>query len=145
MKVCTKCKIEKNEDEFRFRDKKKGTRQCWCKVCFSIYEREKWKSSIDRRDGNKNKLYERRKRNRQFIWDYLKNSSCEECGESDTVVLTFNHLDRESKRFQLSDCSNLTFSLKTIEEEIKKCNILCANCHMRHTAIQLGWYKSINK
>ena len=34
-KICNKCKFPKNENEFSFRIKTKGTRQPYCKKCDS--------------------------------------------------------------------------------------------------------------
>ena len=34
-------------------------------------------------------------------------------------------------------------NLNVILEEVKKCEILCANCHAKKTAKQFGWYKDL--
>lgn len=139
-KICTRCQEEKEFSEFRFRDKKKGTLQCWCKKCFSIYEKDKWKKSSTRRKSNIEKNKERRLRNKQFVFDYLADKSCEECGIDDWRVLEFDHLDRSKKSFGVSDCCSRCLSIKRIQQEISKCRILCANCHRIHTREQCGWW-----
>lgn len=35
----------------------------------------------------------------------------------------------------------MSYGWDKIENEIKKCRILCANCHLRQTAKQQKWYK----
>jgi hypothetical protein len=44
-------------------------------------------------------------------------------------ALSFHHIDPSKKEFNLSS-KGLTRSWKKIEEEIKKCVLICANCHM---------------
>lgn len=83
----------------------------------------------------------RRIENRQFMYDYLKNNPCVNCGESDPVVLEFDHIDQSTKIKAVS--LMVEYSLDKIKEEILKCRVLCANCHKRHTANQLNWYKDI--
>jgi hypothetical protein len=78
----------------------------------------------------------------QYIYDYLKNKSCIICGESRIATLQFDHIDREDKLFNLSEAKYK--SIETIEKEIQKCRILCANCHLVHTSEQLNWYKNRN-
>ncbi len=144
-KICTKCNLPKNIDEFRWRNKSKGTKTCWCNECYKIYEKDKWKSSKERREGNKKRNRLRRIRNQQFVWDYLKTNGCEECPEKNPIVLTFDHLDRNSKITDISVMSRGSWSLEAIKEEIEKCRVLCSNCHMKHTAEQMGWYKNIKR
>ena len=83
---------------------------------------------------------EYRIRNLQYTIDYLKEHPCVDCGETDPVVLEFDHLSDK-----LYDVSKLqTNSLSTLKKEIAKCAVRCANCHKRKTAIQFGWYKGID-
>lgn len=80
---------------------------------------------------------------RQYIWDYLKAHPCVLCGQDDPVVLEFDHIDRSSK---LDSVGRLvSTSLESVKREIDKCRVLCANCHRKHSAEQLGWYADIVK
>ena len=143
MKSCTKCGLTRSDDEFRFRNKNKGTRTCWCKTCFSLYEREKWQSDADRRALNIEHGRVRRSRNRRFLYEYLLTHPCISCGEADPIVLDFDHRDPSEKSMNVSDMIRCLFSLDTLREEIAKCDVLCANCHRRRTARQFGWYKDL--
>ncbi len=73
------------------------------------------------------------------IQEYLLAHPCEICGEKDPVVLEFDHLDPTIKSYNIADRSNRTWS--TVLKEIKKCRVLCANCHKRHTAKTQGHLK----
>lgn len=76
---------------------------------------------------------------------YLRDKSCTICGEHDIRVLEFDHIDPKSKRFSISQAVRLGYSWPDVVTEMKKCRILCANCHKRHTAQQMGWYKAFQK
>ncbi|MGL5719013.1 MAG: hypothetical protein ACRCX2_38785 [Paraclostridium sp.] len=56
-------------------------------------------------------------------------------------MLEFDHLDGVDKKFNISDST--AHSIASIEAEIAKCRVLCANCHRRRTAVQQGWYKDV--
>ena len=138
MKLCNKCSREKEDFEFSKRGKK-GL-QPYCKECTKEYDREYWK---------KNKHIRRAKkrvnskiicdRNRKFMYNYLLENPCVDCGENDPVVLDFDHLRDKKKTI-----SNMTgYSLETLVEEIKKCEVRCSNCHRRKTAKEFGWYKDL--
>ena len=77
---------------------------------------------------------------RGYMWDYLKNHPYVDCGEKDPVILEFDHI-----RDKLIAVSGLIryASLNRVRTEIEKCEIRCANCHRRKTAIQFGWYKNL--
>ncbi len=60
------------------------------------------------------------------------------CGESDPIVLEFDHRDRIEK----SECISiliLNSSWKRVELEIQKCDVLCANCHRRKSAVEFNY------
>lgn len=48
----------------------------------------------------------------------------------DIRVLSFHHRDPRQKRFDVSQGANRRVGLKTLFEEIAKCDVLCANCHL---------------
>lgn len=75
---------------------------------------------------------EARLRNKKFIKKYLLSHPCIDCGESDIIVLDFDHV-RGKKIADISKGINAGWSLKKLEEEITKCEIRCANCHRRIT------------
>lgn len=143
MLKCTRCKAEKPEDDFRWQYKAKGVRQDWCKSCFSLHEKKTWRSNPELRKRNHENNKARGRRNLQFVWDYLSQHPCVECGETDPVVLEFDHLDGTVKRGAISDMTRKSFAIETLKEEIGKCVVLCANCHRRRTAKQQDWYKGI--
>lgn len=91
------------------------------------YEVNKEKMIQKAKDNNKRS----RDRNRQYVLEYLENHPCVDCGEKDPIVLEFDHV--RDKLFDVSDIKRSAYSLKTIEEEIKKCEVRCANCHRRIT------------
>ena len=68
---------------------------------------------------------------------------CVVCGEDDPAVLEFDHVDQSTKDKAVSNM--VVNSIAKIKTEIEKCRVLCANCHKRHTATQLGWYKDLKK
>ncbi len=71
----------------------------------------------------------RRIKLRQMARDY-KGGKCEICGyKKCSRALSFHHLDPKLKSFGLSD-KGLTRSWNKIQEEIDKCILVCANCHM---------------
>ena len=61
----------------------------------------------------------------------LKGGCCEQCGYSKSLrALTFHHRDPEYKSFHLNVRILSQRSMKSILEELSKCDLLCFNCHM---------------
>ena len=82
------------------------------------------KETQQRRDNRE----ARRNRNRQYLFDVLKDAECGHCQESNPIVLEFNHI-RGIKINNVTELVSQLYSIKAIQEEIDKCEILCANCH----------------
>lgn len=112
-KICTKCNKELPIDNFSFRNKSKGTRRADCKQCHGQYMKDKYQE-------NKKKLQE-----------VKSNMSCIKCKESRGYVLDFHHLNPEEKEYTVSHmvANHYNFDNLEIQNEIKKCVVMCANCH----------------
>ena len=146
MKLCSKCGLEKDESEYYFRDKVSGKLHNQCKGCYKDRRTTTYKEHYQKYKI----LYQRRARERRVkvrqglqthMIEYFLGKSCEGCGESDPVVLEFDHIDPKIKSFGIANGIRNGYSWDKIRSEIEKCRILCANCHKRHTAQQYGWYK----
>jgi hypothetical protein len=74
------------------------------------------------------RTFKRRNDQRKKSIDYL-GGKCHHCGHKDYDVLTFHHKNPKTKKFTL--CQSWQKSWKTLLAEIKKCILLCANCHMK--------------
>jgi hypothetical protein len=60
------------------------------------------------------------------------------------VVLEFNHIDPASKCANISEMICAGTSVRKLQSEITKCEVLCANCHQRHTiAGKPAHYKTV--
>jgi hypothetical protein len=82
-------------------------------------------------------------KNKTLVYRYLLSNPCLECGESDPMVLQFDHLPGYKKSFEISRAYR-NKSWVSIQEEIKKCQVLCANCHQRTTKIRdISQYKPV--
>lgn len=78
-----------------------------------------------------------------MLFDLLSKKSCVDCGESDPVVLDFDHKNPKEKLRPVSKLLSGHWSWKSVESEIEKCEIRCANCHRRKTYVQQGgWGKT---
>ena len=77
---------------------------------------------------------------RAFLLGFAARVGCADCGETDPVVLQFDHTDRGSKERQVSHLVSFNYGFDAIIREIEKCEVRCANCHTRRTAKQMNWY-----
>jgi len=106
-----------------FKDKQKGKK--WAKE----YQKK-------RRYEFQNKIYEYKK----------KIGKCKLCGWNDHVeVLQFHHLDKSKKDFKFSVGHLGCFAWNKIEKEIKKCILICPNCHSWLHYKEKDWFKEIAK
>ena len=130
MLTCSKCKQDKRDDLFPINKTSKTGRHNWCKNCQNAYNKEHYK---------KNKQYYKDKSNsqsmklRKIVRDYKITHDCITCGEPDPLVLDFDHLG--DKLGNVSTLVSNGVSVKRLMDEINKCQILCANCHRRKTAL----------
>jgi protein-arginine kinase activator protein McsA len=77
-------------------------------------------------------------RARQYVFNYLSQNACIDCGESDVEVLTFDHIKGE-KKADIASMISQGFSTQTIMLEIEKTEVVCYNCHMRREQKRRGY------
>ncbi|HQT82529.1 MAG TPA: hypothetical protein PLW99_00010 [Candidatus Paceibacterota bacterium] len=83
--------------------------------------------------------YVRRNKSRvtAFIEQYKRARSCVDCGFSGKefpYVLDFDHVDGNAvKKFNVGSWSHTVLSIEAITQEIRKCELVCANCHRKRT------------
>jgi hypothetical protein len=93
-------------------------------------------------DKNKQSIISRTRRNkkrrelmiRSLIEEYKKATSCFDCSIGDVRVLEFDHL--KDKKFNIGDAVREGYSWLNILKEIKKCEVVCANCHRIRTHLR---------
>lgn len=139
---CSKCLQEKSSEDFAWRNKKNGKLRSHCKKCQNQYSKKHYESNPEYYKSKAHK-YDSHQRNRQYVWDYLKEHPCVDCGEPNPVVLEFDHRNPEEKETNVSNLIS-RYSFKRLLAEIEKCDVRCANCHRKKTAIDRKYYKDVH-
>ena len=140
MKRCNSCGKERDEEEFNWRYKTLGMRHPTCRECQKPF-RKNWYEG-DAKGRHLQNVKERkqavREVAREYVYQYLSTHPCISCGESNPVVLEFHH--RSGKDKAVSELVAGGYSIATIQAEIDKCDVLCANCHRKKTMNNRGWF-----
>ncbi len=74
----------------------------------------------------------RKERAHKYVTDWLATHPCVDCGESDPIVLDFDHV-KPILKGRVSTLRHKASSLKTLQKEIDQCEVRCCNCHRRVT------------
>lgn len=146
MKKCTNCKIEKELIDFNGNKCRKDGLNNICRKCSNERSRKYYNEKGEEHKKNvvkRNHKY--RNVIRQFILDKLKVSKCIDCGNNDIRVLEFDHLPEFKKEYNISDMLRSSLSIDSIELEMNKCEIVCANCHRIRSIIRQNNYKNIGR
>jgi hypothetical protein len=137
---CGACGAAKPIDEFNWRRKANGQRDNMCRDCRAAYKQAHYTANRQRYIDNAMARRKRVARERmQFVVDYLRSHPCVDRGEDDVMVLEFDHL--RDKLFSIA--TGVTDrSLSALVNEMAKCEVVCANCHRRRTAIRGGFLRA---
>lgn len=143
MKLCNKCGIWKDESEFAWKLKAEGTRNSQCKECHKGYSKVHYGENLDSYKKKARLANEKAvARNKEYIVKYLLEHPCVDCGESDIEVLQFDHKELVGNKGRRVG-SYMNGSLLALKREIDKCEPRCANCHVKRTRQQLGWFRAL--
>lgn len=132
VKLCKRCGQTKPHEAFNRRGK--DGLQPVCRSCQADWYRENKADHTAHVRANAPKYQQR---NREHVWAYLREHPCVDCGEADIRVLEFDHL--RDKIHAISQMVRWAVSLRRLQAEIDKCEVVCANCHRRRTATRGNW------
>jgi len=111
-----------------------------CKSCARERKRKWQANNLDKNRANlkvfrachpkpeRPPLINRKAENKHYIWSAKEAGCCLLCGEVRTEVLQYHHRDFREKAFALSNPNSRPLS--EIKQEIAKCDLMCANCHL---------------
>ena len=138
-KYCIRCKADVAISQFNKNPTRRDGRDNLCRTHRREYQ-QKWYEK--NREKHIRRVYVNniavRERNTALLLDYLLKHRCLDCGESDALVLEFDHV-RGIKTKDISCMIQEKWSWKAIVAEIDKCVVRCANCHRRKTAYEQNW------
>lgn len=138
---CSMCRRYRAIEEFAFANMTTGRRQDHCRSCHAAYRRAHYLANKE--DYVRRAIAQvnaRRAVNRREIYAYLREHPCVDCGETDVLVLEFDHRDRALKWKPVGVLA-VGKRWPVVRAEIEKCCVRCVNCHRRRTAAQMGWSK----
>ena len=140
LKRCAHCQQEKPLSEFAYHNKILRTYQKHCRDCMREFNKSYYsRRGEEQKERVKVGRSKRQETARQYIWDYLSTHPCVDCGESDPIVLQFDHVSGD-KRDAVSNLGKGNHSLEQVKAKIAKCVVRCANCHQRKTHKERGWF-----
>jgi hypothetical protein len=138
---CYRCGEVKPAEDFNWRRKNRDQRDSFCRPCRAAYKQEHYAANkqayIDRAGARKKALQLERT---TFLLTYFETHPCADCGETDPIVLDFDHL--RDKLFHIgAQLSRRSWT--SILAEIEKCEVVCSNCHRRRTARRRGSLRAV--
>jgi hypothetical protein len=130
--VCTACKLTKSKADFSADKTKSSGFNSRCKDCqrqlvalHYLKNKEKYREARNRHKDKKRR-----------ICDSYKSKPCCDCDiQYPPWIMQFDHV-RGKKEFTISQ-SRFDKTLLQLEEEIAKCEVVCANCHAHRTFLSL--------
>jgi transcription elongation factor Elf1 len=96
-------------------------------------KKREWWNNWYRKNKKKKVAWQTARREKLQKWfsDLKKTLKCAKCPERHPACLVFHHKDPNQKDFDLGADASGTYSMERIDKEIKKCVVLCANCHAK--------------
>ena len=78
-----------------------------------------------------------RAKKNKLVSRYKMLKGCKFCGyKKNPSALEFDHINPKTKIGEVSKMVHANFSVKKLKEEIRKCRVLCSNCHKIKTSEQ---------
>jgi transcription elongation factor Elf1 len=99
-------------------------------------QREKNRGYQKKYYSNNKKYYQKKSSDRKKVLaveleKIKKKLKCEKCGEGHVATLDFHHKNASEKEKGVGASISNGWSINRIKKEIKKCIVLCSNCHRK--------------
>ena len=138
---CGRCGEVGSAADYAWRRKKRGQRDNYCRACRAAYKQEHYALHQKRYVANavqrKRALIAART---EYLLELFRARPYVDCGEADPLVLEFDHLGHKN----LNIATNLgNRKWQSILDEIATCDVVCANCHRRRTALRAGFARAV--
>lgn len=105
------------------------------------YQREWYQKNKHRqRERANTRVASYRKRNQDWMLNHLIHNPCMDCGETNTIVLQCDH-HSDDKEYNPGDVITRGGPLQRLIDEVAKCDIVCANCHVIRTQTRVNSYR----
>ena len=128
MKLCSRCKVEKEETEFTKDKTRSDGLHLMCKACKREHQNGRYAANPDYKVKRQAREQQRAKEFNALV-NEAKSGGCIKCGESELCCLDFHHIDGGTKEGSIAERRNA--SLEWVRAEIEKCVVLCSNCHRK--------------
>lgn len=129
LKVCTKCSSSKPTSEFNKNKRRLDGFQSYCRACQKKIDAESYSKSSTRRRNVSEQGKLAKARGKKFVQRYKRIVGCKLCTENEPAALDLHHLDPSVKEGNPSEFYG--HSRSTLKSELRKCVVLCANCHRK--------------
>lgn len=132
LKTCCTCGIEKPLVEFNRKSSKK--RHSKCRPCSNEYSRKHYQAN--------KQVYAARRAYHQAIYKRVlreivkqhKDRRCDDCGLFYPLcAMNYDHRPGVNKITDVSTLVGQGVSIRMVLKEIRKCDVVCANCHASRT------------
>ncbi len=137
---CGRCGELKAIAEFNWRRRARNQRDNYCRACRAAYKREHYARNKPRYIANtaaRNRAV--REARTVYLLEFFATHPCVDCGETDPLVLEFDHLG--DKLFNVGNGLR-DRAWASVLAEMAKCEVVCANCHRRRTALRGGFLRA---
>jgi hypothetical protein len=140
-RACGRCGRLLPISDFAWRRKARGQRDNYCHACRAAYKQEHYAAHRERYIANA----VRRKRaliaeRTDYLIEFFRKRPCVDCGETDPLVLEFDHLGHKNLNIAQGLANR---NWQSILDEIATCDVVCANCHRRRTALRAGFARAV--
>ena len=91
--------------------------------CPEVFARCKKRITVDNKESREKRM--------MFLNTAKTTNGCYQCGEKHPAALCFHHY-KKNKLFSIGNATH--YKCATIVRELRKCFVMCHNCHAKHHA-----------